>query len=279
MRTVALQTTPSEQKLWLAIHQLSLEVPIDRWGIFGGQMVRLHAALESVVWPRVTTDADIGVDVRGHTRDVMRDISSRLLAMGFQLNTSIDGVSRFSQPNAAIDLLAPEGMGTPKVQTVGSGHAVQAPGLSQAFTRMITVSIQWQSVATVIRIPSLLSAFITKAATCSEIPSLTSDQLLRHQQDFVFLASLLLRHDVEELGSTLTSKDRKRISAAYEPLLSDRRHPVWSTTTEPESIDFGIEKLKQDKDFRKYQVKIQPILIVFCFLFWFKLYNEEFEPD
>jgi hypothetical protein len=246
MRTVALQTTPSEQKLWLAIHQLSLEVPIDRWGIFGGQMVRLHAALESVVWPRVTTDADIGVDVRGHTRDVMRDISSRLLAMGFQLNTSIDGVSRFSQPNAAIDLLAPEGMGTPKVQTVGSGHAVQAPGLSQAFTRMITVSIQWQSVATVIRIPSLLSAFITKAATCSEIPSLTSDQLLRHQQDFVFLASLLLRHDVEELGSTLTSKDRKRISAAYEPLLSDRRHPVWSTTTEPESIDFGIGKLNQE---------------------------------
>lgn len=71
-------------------------------------MVRLHAAMESVVFPRTTRDLDLGVDVRGHTREAMKKMATTLLGMGFSIETSIDGVARFRKEDIAIDLLAPE---------------------------------------------------------------------------------------------------------------------------------------------------------------------------
>jgi len=130
MFSISLEVTPDEVPLWEALHQISLQVPVESWGVFGGQMVRLHAAMESVVFPRTTRDLDLGVDVRGHTREAMKKMAATLIAMGFSIETSIDGVSRFRKDDIAIDLLAPEGMGSEQVSTAGSAYAIQAPGLS-----------------------------------------------------------------------------------------------------------------------------------------------------
>ena len=237
MFSISLDVIPDEIPLWEALDELSQKVPVSSWGVFGGQMVRLHAAMESVVFPRTTLDLDLGVDVRGHTRKSMRTMASTLIRMGFTLDVSIDGVSRFRKQGVAIDLLAPEGMGNERVDTSGSAYAVQAPGLTQAFGRMITVNVNWNQHITTIRTPSILGALISKAAACTEILSLTSDELLRHQQDLLFLSSLTNRHNLSELSVGLTLSDRRRIAKALDPIIANREHRVWSTTHEPVDIE------------------------------------------
>ena len=248
MFSISLEVTPDEVPLWEALHQLSLLVPVESWGVFGGQMVRLHAAMESVVFPRTTRDLDLGVDVRGHTREAMKKMAETLIGMGFSIETSIDGVSRFRKEDIAIDLLAPEGMGSERVSTSGSAYAIQAPGLSQAFNRMITVEVLWNDKTTVIRTPSIVGAFISKAAACTEILSLTADELLRHQQDLLFLSSLTNRHNLYEISARLTSTDRRRITKALDPIIANKEHRAWSTTQEPVDIEQTVIGLTQPSD-------------------------------
>ena len=248
MFSISLEVIPDEVPLWEALHQISLQVPVESWGVFGGQMVRLHAAMESVVFPRTTRDLDLGVDVRGHTREAMKKMAATLIAMGFSIETSIDGVSRFRKDDIAIDLLAPEGMGSEQVSTAGSAYAIQAPGLSQAFNRMITVEVHWNDKTTVIRTPSIIGAFISKAAACTEILSLTTDELLRHQQDLLFLSSLTNRHNLYEISARLTSTDRRRITKALDPIIANKEHRAWSTTQEPVDIEQTVTGLTQTSD-------------------------------
>ena len=96
---------------WLAIRELAMIVPIERWSVVGGQMVAIHAARFGVVPPRPTTDGDIVVDVRAYGRGAMREIADALLVLGFAVEMSPEGVTRFTRATAKVDLLAPEGVG------------------------------------------------------------------------------------------------------------------------------------------------------------------------
>lgn len=214
MFSITLQVTNEEVPLWSTIHQLTQKIPIQSWGLFGGQMVRIHAAISNVPWPRLTTDADIGVDVRAFTRKALQSLAQTLISMNYEIKMSPDGVSRFSHGHASIDLLAPEGLGQEQAITVGRGYAVQAPGLTQAFTRMMPIEINWRTSSTVKRVPTLLGAIVAKAAACTEILSLTNEMRLRHQQDLVFLIGLIEQMDVYEFLQGVTRKDSERIDNA-----------------------------------------------------------------
>lgn len=88
---------------WLAIREPAMIVPIERWSVVGGQMVAIHAARFGVVPPRPTTDGDIVVDVRAYGRKTMREIADVLLAGGFAVEMSPEGVTRFTRVTAKVD--------------------------------------------------------------------------------------------------------------------------------------------------------------------------------
>lgn len=152
---------------WEAIAQLSGLVPVDRWAVVGGQMVAIHAALSGVEPPRVTDDGDVVVDVRAFGRKAMRSAASALMSIGFTSSESPEGVTRFERDHAKIDLLAPEGIGANAI-TIPPGHAIQAPGATQALERTVRVRVSWDAGDVVIRCPSLLGAIVAKAAGSTE---------------------------------------------------------------------------------------------------------------
>ena len=126
--------TPAGRATWLALNELAARVPVNRWSVVGGQMVAIHAARFGVVPLRPTTDGDIVVDVRAFGRHTMTEIADVLLTLGFAVEMSPEGVTRFRRATAKIDLLAPDGVGA-NVLTSPPGHAVQAPGATQALER------------------------------------------------------------------------------------------------------------------------------------------------
>jgi hypothetical protein len=141
---------PAGQATWEAIAQLATHVPFNRWAVVGGQMVAIHGALAGVDPPRVTDDGDVVVDVRGFGRDAMLQVASTLTSIGFGSHESPEGVTRFQRDRAKIDLLAPDGIGK-SVMTVPPGHAVQAPGTSQALDRTFPVTVDWADGRVVVR--------------------------------------------------------------------------------------------------------------------------------
>ena len=118
--------TPPGRATWLAIGELERLIGHDEWAVVGGQMVAIHAARLGVTPARPTTDGDIVVDVRAHGRSAMRRVADSLLALGFIVRISPEGVTRFVRGSAHVDLLAPDGVGG-EVITSPPGHAVQAP--------------------------------------------------------------------------------------------------------------------------------------------------------
>lgn len=220
------QVDSVNEPLWLALAQLSKDVSIKKWAIVGGQMVHIHAALAKAKFPRVTTDGDIAVDIRTHTRAALRDVASSLIQNGFKVRTSAEGISRFEKDEAKIDLLAPEGLGAKGIETTRGSYAIQAPGVTQALQRTIEIEIKCRSEQFLIRIPSLVAAAITKAATCTEIPSISNEDRLRHQVDYVFLLHLLSAHDLLKISGGLTDRDKERLSRAATQILANQHHPA-----------------------------------------------------
>lgn len=55
---------PSHEHAWQALGELVQRIGPDRWVVAGGQAVLLHAAEHNRQPPRITTDADVVVDVR-----------------------------------------------------------------------------------------------------------------------------------------------------------------------------------------------------------------------
>jgi hypothetical protein len=218
--------TAQGEATWQAIAELAERVPIDQWVAVGGQMVAVHAALAGFDPPRVTDDGDVVVDVRTAGRDAMGRVARTLVDVGFTVLSSPDNVTRFVRGQASIDLLAPEGIGA-KATTGPPGHAVQAPDATQAIARRRLVTVDWVHERTTISCPSLLGAIIAKAAGSKEIISLTSNERLKHQGDFVFLLSLATIVDPAQLeAAELTAKDRKRLRLAIAPILADAIHPA-----------------------------------------------------
>lgn len=234
--------TSAGRSTWEAIHELSVRIPIDSWAVVGGQMVAIHAALAGVEPPRVTNDGDIVVDVRVHQRRAMTDVATALSDLGFTVETSPELVTRFVRGVAKIDLIAPEGMGR-NVLTSPPGHAVQAPGASQALTRTQLVIVDWQTGRTTVRCPSLLGAIVAKAAGASEIRSLSLDEKRKHQQDLAFLLSLAALGDLRTMAASTTAKDRTRIQRATAPMTADATHPAWSTTPNRDDTLIALRRL------------------------------------
>ena len=216
-------TSPG-RAIWLALRELANVVTIERWAVVGGQMVAIHAARFGVTPARPTTDGDIVVDVRAYGRKAMRQIADALLKLDFVIEMSPEGVTRFVRDTAKIDLLAPEGMGA-DVVTSPPGHAVQAPGATQALERSETVTVRVDDAEFEVRSPSLIGAIVAKAAATA-IPG-TRDDRLRHQQDLAFLLSLASRTSVRPLTDSLTAKDRSRLRAALANWIDDDLHQAW----------------------------------------------------
>lgn len=55
---------PAHEHAWQALGEFVQRIGPDRWVVAGGQAVLLHAAEHNRQPPRITTDADVVVDVR-----------------------------------------------------------------------------------------------------------------------------------------------------------------------------------------------------------------------
>ena len=216
--------TPPGRASWLALRELASIVGIERWSVVGGQMVAIHGARFGVESARPTTDGDIVVDVRVYGREAMRQIADALVELGFVVEMSPEGVTRFVRSTAKIDLLAPEGVGT-DVVTSPPGHAVQAPGATQALERSEIVRVRVDDTEFDVRSPALIGAIIAKAAATT-IPG-TNDERLRHQQDLAFLLSLAARTSVRPLADSLSTKDRTRLRSAAAAWIDNDLHQAW----------------------------------------------------
>ena len=179
---------PAAHATWAAIANLTANTDTETWVVVGGQMVAIHATVAGVAVPRATDDGDIVVDVRTHSRDVMRQMAVALSTDGFGAELSPDGIVRFVKGDARIDLLAPEGLGSHPVNT-GKGRTVQAPGSTQAIERASHFRIQIVDEQFTIRVPNLHGAIIAKSAAATEIIAATRIDKEKPERD---LATLLL---------------------------------------------------------------------------------------
>ncbi len=226
---------------WDAVLELADAVDTGAWSVVGGQMVTVHAARFGAARHRVTTDADVVVDVRSARRSSMRTVAAFLVGAGFQVERSSDGVTRFRRDQAAVDLLAPEGL-RGKVITVEAGHAVAAPGATQALARSEPLEIDLGSSSGTVRCPNLLGAIVAKAAASTEIIAATSLGRAKHQADLVLLLDLAARFALPA-PADLTTKDRKRLRAAAGPLLADPHHAAWQAAEVASDVRDIIEIL------------------------------------
>ena len=101
MADISAGLTPEGAATWAAIADLASRVPIDQWMVVGGQMVAIHAAELDRNAPRPTTDGDLVVDIRRHSRQAMRRVTAALLAMDFELYRSEEEVSAFLRGDGA----------------------------------------------------------------------------------------------------------------------------------------------------------------------------------
>ncbi len=83
-------TSEGQRLSWAALLEL-YDLHPHGWTLIGGQMVHLHCWARGVASPRVTTDADAGVDVRGFPQ-IAWTLTSTLQEIGFHLTgTSPNG--------------------------------------------------------------------------------------------------------------------------------------------------------------------------------------------
>jgi hypothetical protein len=144
-------------------------------------------------------------------------------------------------------LIAPEGVGA-NVITVPPGHAVQAPGATQAVARRRHVVVNWVDDETTVNCPSLLGAIVAKAAGSREIASLSQNERLKHEGDFVFLLSLATSVDSATINpAELTSKDRKRIRRAIAPIVGDAIHPARTSAENFDDVASLAEELTESR--------------------------------
>jgi hypothetical protein len=204
--------------LWNALLDLGALVSSD-WVLVGGQMVLLHAIEHGAAWPRVSMDLDVIVNAR--VRTAVRGFVSEIEGLGFVL----DGMSpemlahRYRRDAAAIDVLAPEGLGERSdLTTTPPGHTLQVPGGTQALQRAERVAYSYKGRVGVIPRPSLLGAIIGKACAVD-----VDDVPANQEIDLALLLSLVV--DPFELRDQLGGKDHKRLAARRS--MTEATHRVW----------------------------------------------------
>jgi len=201
----------AHEQSWVALDELTAKVDPRRWVLTGGQAVLLHAAEQGREPPRVTTDADFVVDLRAQPRATTR-VAQALLDLGFTCDVGPNNEGhRFRRGEAAVDLLAPDGVGKRATLTTIPGFkTVEAPGGTQALRRAEFVRVHLggthsQGRTVRLRRVSLLGAIVGKAHALS-LPG----EPAKHRKDAWFLLSLV--DDPYRLAQEVTRSDRQPLS-------------------------------------------------------------------
>jgi hypothetical protein len=211
-----------DQEGWLTLLDLFDHVP-RHWALVGGQMIHLHCWQRARPAPRVTTDADLIMDIRAK-RTVLATVTAFLQERGFQE----DGRSptnvghRWKRDRLSFDVLLPEGLSQAgaRTSTVTGARTLQVPGGTQAIDRAQSVEVDIAGrVGRIIR-PSLLGALVGKAAAL-EIP--VDPNVDRHSSDFITLASLI--DNPAGMNALVTRRDRTRAAAMLSRL--PESDPAW----------------------------------------------------
>ena len=108
-------------------------------------MVHLHCWQRGIEPPRVTTDADLIMDISADRQSLTR-ISDFLAGLGYEeYGRSPANIGyRWIRDRAVIDLLLPEGLSekAANATTVTGARTVQVPGGTQALGRAQVVAVQ-----------------------------------------------------------------------------------------------------------------------------------------
>lgn len=213
-------TSEGQRLSWAALLEL-YDLHPHGWTLIGGQMVHLHCWARGVASPRVTTDADAGLDVRGFPQ-IAWTLTSTLQEIGFHLTgTSPNGIQhrwvREEAPNAAaqIDVVIPSAVGPRggSRRTVAGGSMLESFGIQQALDRSDTVDVVLDNVRGKVNRPSLLGGIVGKAAALSNV----GDPADRHLEDLLTLCGLL---QVADLRTELNRRDRQHLKRALDQLTS-----------------------------------------------------------
>jgi hypothetical protein len=219
---------PAEVTAWNALMDLA-EFRRQGWTLIGGQMVHLLAWEHGEESPRVTTDADVVLDVRAYPT-ALRDVTKKLVETGFaEDGVSPDGIGhRYRHTrttDAAVDVLLPEGLVTEKYSTVTGARTISAAGSVQALERSMLRRIEVRGRRGAVIRPDLHAALVLKAAAYKDEAGRPA-VARRHLDDFAYLVSLFARHhSVAEFKDRLTPKDRRLVSNALGNLLP--ADPIW----------------------------------------------------
>lgn len=199
--------TDFEAEGWLTLLDLFDAMPRD-WALVGGQMVHLHCWQRGVTPPRVTTDADVILDVRLR-KSALATATAFLRDRGFDEDgrSPTEVAHRWKRGRVSIDVLLPEGIGerVAQARTVTGGRTVQVPGGTQALARSQRVEVEIAGRTGYIIRPSLLGALVGKAAAL-EIP--VDPNRERHREDFITLAGLI--DNPAGMNQLVDNKDRRR---------------------------------------------------------------------
>jgi hypothetical protein len=205
----------------MATSELAAELPIDLWAVLGGQMVVLHATEHGVALPsdRQTTDGDVIVDVRLSPKATKRT-AQILVRLGFHPDLGPGGEGhRFRRGDAAIDVLAPDGLGKRAVlETVSGSRTISAPAGTQALKRADYLTVRIDETVVRIRRPSLLGAIVVKAAAAASLPAPH-----KHLRDLALLLTLV--DDPSAMQAEISNNERLLLRRRDE--LLEPSHPAW----------------------------------------------------
>lgn len=211
--------TEEELRAWHTLFDLYEAIP-GGWALVGGQMVHLHCWQRDIEPPRVTTDADLIMDIRAN-RQSLHQISACLAKLGYvEDGRSPENIGhRWVRDRASFDLLIPEGLSekAAKATTVTGARTVQVPGGTQALDRAQVVAVQLADRRGFVIRPSLLGALVGKAAAL-EIPVDPGRE--RHVIDFATLASLIV--DPIGMRALVKPKDKTRVARMIAKADSER---------------------------------------------------------
>lgn len=225
MRPIVLPALPDGQRqAWQDLLLIGQSAP-ENWTLVGGQMIQLWCAERGVRPHRATTDIDAVVDIRARP-EALALFTGQLQTIGYTPLISADGVQhRWTKGGAQFDVLIPEGVGQRAGLRQGAGGArtVEAQGASQALTRSERVEVLVADSRGHVARPSLLGALVMKAAANAQEPH------GRHRSDFLTLASLLRRGDIDP--ADITPKDRKRLQRVIVAVENDERLRFENDTT------------------------------------------------
>lgn len=210
-------------QLWAALLDLAEVRPHD-WSLVGALMVMLHELEAGVVTSRATADADTVVEARGIS-GATRQMSRVPLELGWRLDdTQVDSDGHgytFRRGVAALDLIAPEGLGArADLRTLPPLKAPAVPGARQALDRTQPRTVRLAGRLGALPRPDLLGALVIKA--CAARSDRTA-AARRHRDDLARLYALV--DDPARLAQQTTAKDRQRLRAAPAP--------TWELLTRP----------------------------------------------